>query len=93
MANKEEHEFAKSTRERREKARKRAEEFESKDTPEVQELKRRLAFAEDNWREYKGLLHGALIALEDAKRVIEDGQRRIAELEARSKPKPRSNKK
>ena len=95
MANKDnnEHEFPKSTRERRERNRKRAAEFESKDSPEVQELKKKLAFAERNWHEYKGLLHGALIALEDAKKVIEDGQKSIAELESRSEPKPRVAKK
>ena len=90
MANKDngEHEFATGTRERRERNRKRAAEFESKDSEEVRDLKKKLAFAEQNWREYKGLLHGALIALEDAKTVIEDGQKRIAELESEDKPKP-----
>ena len=94
MANKDngEHKFAKSTRERRERNHKRAAEFESKDSPEVQELKKKLAFAEANWHEYKSLLHGALIALEDAKAVIEDGTKRIAEIEAKNKPKPRAGK-
>lgn len=62
------------------------------DSEEVRELKKRLAFAEENWKEYKGLLHGALIALEDAKKVIEDGQKRIAELESREN-KPGAGKK
>ena len=95
MANKDNngHEFAKSTRERRERNRKRATQLESKDSEEVRDLKKRLAFAEHNWHEYKGLLHGALIALEDAKKVIEDGQKSIAELESRSEPKPRVAKK
>lgn len=89
----EEHEFITSTRNRREASRKRAAEFESEDSEEVRDLKKRLAFAEENWREYKGLLHGALIALEDAKRVIEDGQKRIAALEPKDKPTPLVTKK
>lgn len=68
-------------------------ENESKDSEEVRDLKRRLAFAEDNWREYKSLLHAALIALEDAKKVIEEGQKRIAELQSEGKLKPRVAKK
>jgi hypothetical protein len=91
--NGEEKDLKRITRERRERDHKRAAEFESKDSPEVQELKKKLAFAEHNWHEYKGLLHGTLIALEDAKKVIEDGQKSIAELESRSEPKPRVGKK
>jgi hypothetical protein len=90
---KKEHEFITSRKNRRETSRKRATEFESKDSEEVRDLKKRLAFAEDNWREYKGLLQGALIALEDAKKVIEDGQKGIAELESRDEPKARVTKK
>jgi hypothetical protein len=52
--NGEENDSKRITSEERERKRKPAAQLEPKDSEEVRVLKKRLAFAEDNWREYKG---------------------------------------